>query len=95
MRERIGDVPREYVLSQTATDLLRHAELCEPTPGRHDIRVTVEQVDDGYRVEVVARDRLGLIACITRGAARRGVQRHARARGDLGRQHGVVVVPGQ
>ena len=66
VRERIGDAPREYVLSQTATDLLRHAELCEPTPGRHDIRVTVEQVDDGYRVEVVARDRLGLIACITR-----------------------------
>ena len=26
----------------TATDLLRHAELCEPTPGRNDIRVTVE-----------------------------------------------------
>ena len=66
VRERIGDAPREYVLSQTAADLLRHAELCEPTPGRHDIRVTVEQVDDGYRVEVVARDRLGLIACITR-----------------------------
>ena len=75
VRERIDDAPREYVLSQTAADLLRHAELCEPTPGRHDIRVTVEQVDDGYRVEVVARDRLGLIACDHARAARRAVQR--------------------
>ena len=92
MRERIDDAPREYVLSQTATDLLRHAELCEPTPGRNDIRVTVEPVDDGYRVEVAARDRLGLIACITRALHDADCNVTPRARGDVGRRHRVVVV---
>jgi Kef-type K+ transport system membrane component KefB len=66
VKERIAAAPREYVLAQTSGDLLRHARLCEPTPGRHDLRVTVDQVDGEYRVEVAARDRLGLIAHITR-----------------------------
>ncbi len=93
VRERIEDAPREYVLSQTATDLLRHAELCEPTPGRNDIRVTVEQ----RRRRLPGRGRGARPSRPDRvhhaRAARRAVQRHARARRDLGRRHGVVVLP--
>ena len=66
VRERILHAPREYVLGQTPADVLRHARLCEPTPGRNDVRVAVERVDGGVRVDVAARDRLGLIAAITR-----------------------------
>ncbi len=66
VRERILHAPREYVLGQSPADVLRHARLCEPTPGRNDVRVAVERVDGGVRVDVAARDRLGLIAAITR-----------------------------
>jgi Kef-type K+ transport system membrane component KefB len=72
VRNRIMTAPREYVLAQSPAELLRHAQLCEPTPGRNDVRVHVERVDDEYRVEVVARDRIGLIACATRALADAG-----------------------
>ncbi len=72
VRERILAAPREYALGQAPADLVRHATLCEPTPGRHDVRVAVEPVDGDYRVEVATRDRIGLIASITRALADAG-----------------------
>jgi Kef-type K+ transport system membrane component KefB len=72
VRERVLAAPREYVLSQTPEDLVRHAALCEPTPGRNDVRVTVDQVNGDFRVEVATRDRIGLIACITRALSEAG-----------------------
>ena len=65
------------------SDFLRHARLCEPDLGRNDVRATVDQVDGEYRVEVAARDRLGLIAHIT-ARCRRRLQRQARDRGHVG-----------
>jgi UTP:GlnB (protein PII) uridylyltransferase len=46
--------------------------MCEPTPGRHDVRVTVDAVNGDYRVEVATRDRIGLVACITKALAEAG-----------------------
>ncbi len=61
-RARIEAAPREYVLTQTPADLARHAQLCEPPPQRSEVRAAVDNVDDGYRVEITARDRIGLLA---------------------------------
>jgi Kef-type K+ transport system membrane component KefB/glycine cleavage system regulatory protein len=65
VRQRIAAAPREYVLAVGPTDLLRHAQLCEPPPRRSDIRVRVDALEAGHRVEVAARDRIGLIARVT------------------------------
>jgi Kef-type K+ transport system membrane component KefB len=72
IQERILAAPREYVLKQAPEDLRRHAQMCEPTPGRHDVRVTVDAVNGDYRVEVATRDRIGLVACITKALAEAG-----------------------
>ena len=71
-RERILSAPREYVLTQSPADLVRHAELCEPAPGRSDVRARADRIDDRYRVEIVARDRIGLMAATTRALADAG-----------------------
>jgi [protein-PII] uridylyltransferase len=66
VRERIRAAPRAYVLAHTPTELARQATLCEPAPGRDDVRILVEQLDDALRVEIAARDRVGLLARSTR-----------------------------
>jgi Kef-type K+ transport system membrane component KefB len=63
--ERIRTAPRAYVLTQPPIDLARQAGLCEPPLGRHEVRVEIEQEGDIARVEVGARDRMGLIARTT------------------------------
>ena len=50
----------------TPAELARQAALCEPAPGRDEVRVAVARTDDEVRVEVVARDRVGLLARTTR-----------------------------
>jgi len=64
-RDRIDAAPRAYVLATKATDLARHATLCEPLPGRDEVRVTTTEINGGRYVEFVARDRLGLLAAET------------------------------
>jgi Kef-type K+ transport system membrane component KefB len=67
IRERIHAAPRDYVLSQTPDDLIRHAQLIEPAPGRREVRVRVDALDEPgiYRVEIATPDRIGLIARTT------------------------------
>lgn len=65
-RERIRTAPRAYVLAHTPQELARQAGLCEPAPSRHEVRVEVEEEADGLRVEIAARDRVGLLARATR-----------------------------
>jgi [protein-PII] uridylyltransferase len=65
VRQRIGAAPRGYVLTQHPAVLARHAQLCEPPPARDDVRVVVHPDDEGFRVDVVAADRVGLIARTT------------------------------
>ncbi len=63
MKDRIATAPRGYLLSQSPAAIARHVALCEPRPDRDDIRVAVTPVDGGFAVDVVARDRVGLLAC--------------------------------
>jgi Kef-type K+ transport system membrane component KefB/predicted amino acid-binding ACT domain protein len=65
LQERIRTAPRAYVLVHTPSELAHQVALCEPAPGRDEIRVVVEREDDAVRVEVVARDRVGLLARTT------------------------------
>ncbi|MGI9034035.1 MAG: cation:proton antiporter [Acidimicrobiales bacterium] len=65
--ERIAAAPRAYVLEVEPADLARQAALCEPAPGRSSVRVAVSPVaDDHHLVELVAADRVGLVAAETR-----------------------------
>ncbi len=66
LRARIAAAPRSYVLSQSPADLARQAAMCEPPPSKDEVRVNVLSHDDHARVEVVARDRVGLLAACTR-----------------------------
>jgi Kef-type K+ transport system membrane component KefB len=65
VRERINAAPVEYVLQVRPDDLARQAALCEPTPGRDDLRVAVRRAGDTWLIEIVARDRFGLMARVT------------------------------
>ena len=65
VRDRIDAAPRAYVLATPAEDLARHAALCEPPPPGADFRVAVTAAVGGpgrWTVDVVARDRVGLLA---------------------------------
>ncbi len=65
LRARLAAAPRAYVLTQRPSDLARHAGMCEPPPGPDEIRVVVRATGGRARVEVVARDRVGLLARFT------------------------------
>jgi Kef-type K+ transport system membrane component KefB/glycine cleavage system regulatory protein len=68
VQDRIGAAPRAYVLATTAEGLARRAALCEPPPVGRDVRVAVTAVSPAepgpgtWTVDVVARDRIGLLA---------------------------------
>ena len=64
--DRIAHAPRPYLLAQDAADVARQARLLEPLPARGRARVAVSPLDDGeWRVEVVSRDRPGLLARVS------------------------------
>jgi Kef-type K+ transport system membrane component KefB len=64
--ERIKHAPRPYLLSQDAADVARQARLLEPLPSRGRARVAVQPVGEGeWQVEVVSRDRPGLLARVS------------------------------
>ena len=74
--ERLAVAPRAYVLATAAPDLARQVALCDPIPRPPDVRVGVTRsVDRGdvWWVEIVARDRPGLLARETAALADRGV----------------------
>jgi Kef-type K+ transport system membrane component KefB/glycine cleavage system regulatory protein len=63
--ERLAVAPRAYVLATAAADLARQVALCDPLPRPSDVRVAVTpsgERPDLWWVEVVARDRSGLLA---------------------------------
>ncbi len=63
--ERIQHAPRGYLLMQEAPDIARQAALLEPLPARGQARVAVRQLDDTeWGIDVVGRDRPGLLATI-------------------------------
>lgn len=65
-RARVESAPREFVLAQPPLELLRHARRCDPAPGRYEVSVSVGAEGDQWRVDVVARDRIGLLARVAR-----------------------------
>lgn len=66
VRDRIRTAPRAYVLATQPAVIARQAALCEPSPRPNDVRVSVEaEQAGGWRVDVVARDRVGLLAAET------------------------------
>jgi Na+:H+ antiporter len=65
LRERIQTAPRAYVLVHTAADLARQVAACVPAPGRDEVRVLIDTADDEVGVQVVAHDRVGLLARTT------------------------------
>lgn len=73
--DRIMHAPRAYVLTQDAPDIARHAALVEPLPRRGQVRVGVHDGPDGrVVVDVVSRDRPGLLATVTGVLVREGLE---------------------
>jgi Kef-type K+ transport system membrane component KefB/predicted amino acid-binding ACT domain protein len=72
VRDRIAVAPRGYVLSLRSIDIARHASMCEPRPGSDEVRVLVGREGDEWVVDVVARDRVGLVACASSAFAQLG-----------------------
>jgi len=62
----LASAPRRYLLAHPPEVIAAHLELAQPPPGRHELRVAVTGEggeDTGrWRVDVVARDWLGLLA---------------------------------
>jgi Kef-type K+ transport system membrane component KefB/predicted amino acid-binding ACT domain protein len=75
VRERIEAAPRAYVLATPADELARHAALCEPPilDGGVRVAVTAGQAPGSWTVDVVARDRVGLLATETLVLAEAGL----------------------
>ncbi len=72
--ERIVHAPRAYLLAQEAADVARQAALIEPVPPRGRARVAVTELGPGeWRVEVVSRDRVGLLARVSGVLAEHGL----------------------
>lgn len=66
VRERVAFTPPGYVLAQEPTVLARQARLLEPLPGRGTAHVEVTPAkEDEWVVDVVCRDRSGLLAVVT------------------------------
>ncbi len=84
-RERIRTAPRAYVLAHAPEDLARQAGMCDPPLGRHDARVEVEEVGEWFRVEITARDRVGLLARARRACCSTPTARSIRHRRRPGR----------
>jgi UTP:GlnB (protein PII) uridylyltransferase len=73
--ERIATAPPGLVLVQDAAALARQAALLEPRPAVGIIRVAVTPSpgDGSWAIDVAARDRPGLLAAVTGGLARVGL----------------------
>ncbi|MGI8776670.1 MAG: cation:proton antiporter [Acidimicrobiales bacterium] len=75
VRERIAAAPRAYVLATAPPDLARHAAWCEPPPTGDQVRVWVGPESDGqWRIDIVARDRIGLLATETQVLGEAGLK---------------------
>jgi len=70
---RIDQAPAPLVIRLAPAELGRVATLVEPLPGPSDVGVTVCPADDGWQVDVGARDRPGLLAIVTGTLAELGL----------------------
>ena len=74
VHDRIDAAPRAYVLATSADQLVAHASLCEPPPARDELRVQAETLTgETHRIDVVARDRVGLLAAVAHVLASAGL----------------------
>jgi predicted amino acid-binding ACT domain protein len=66
-RARIADAPTAYVLAHDPAALVRHVRLIEYSPQESAVRVSVEgrESTDEFTVNVVCRDRPGLLSKLT------------------------------
>jgi Kef-type K+ transport system membrane component KefB len=64
--DRIQHAPHTYLLTVTAGDTARLCALMDPLPARHRARIVVSPSREGdWRIDVVARDRPGLLATVS------------------------------
>lgn len=71
--ERIDRAPRSYLLDHSAEEIARQVVFLEPLPRRDEVRVGIASVGDGsWRIDVAARDRLGLLAHVAGALAEFG-----------------------
>jgi Kef-type K+ transport system membrane component KefB len=62
-RAWLASAPRRYLLAQPPEVIAGHLAMADPPPDRHELRVAVVAEGAGaWRVDVVARDRPGLLA---------------------------------
>ena len=73
-RERVEHAPRAYLLAMAPADIARQVVLCDPLPRTGAVRVAVTASGGGgWTVDVVARDRPGLLARETGVLANHGL----------------------
>ena len=66
LRDRVAAAPLAYLLSEEPSAVARHVRLLEPFPPRACFRVAVTAESESvWRVEIGARDQLGLLALVT------------------------------
>ena len=66
MRDRVAAAPLAYLLAEEPSAVARHVRLLEPFPPRASFRVAVTPESESvWRVEIGARDQLGLLALVT------------------------------
>ena len=62
---RLAAAPRRYLLAQPADVVARHLVMAEPPPVRRELRLAISPEQPGaWRVDVVTRDRPGLLASL-------------------------------
>jgi Kef-type K+ transport system membrane component KefB/glycine cleavage system regulatory protein len=70
--DRVNAAPRPWLLANRPEVLATQAEMLDPVPGTHEVRLRVDL--DDRRVAVVSRDRVGLLAAITAAFERVGLE---------------------
>jgi UTP:GlnB (protein PII) uridylyltransferase len=73
--KRIEHAPRAYLLRVAPEDIARHVATCDPVPAARVVRVTASAMRPGTcSIDVVARDRSGLLARETAVLANFGLE---------------------
>ncbi|HEV8647994.1 MAG TPA: hypothetical protein VG276_01015 [Actinomycetes bacterium] len=71
---RLAAAPRRYLLAQPADAIVRHLVMAEPAPARRELRLAIAPEQPGaWRIDVVTRDRPGLLASLTGALCAAGV----------------------
>jgi len=70
LRQRIESAPRSYLLRQDPAAIVRHAELLRTLPAPGTVRTAITTEVDCHWLDIVARDRHGLLAAVTGALAR-------------------------